>query len=101
MDERGRDGATLLADRLRLVAALSALGAEALKLQQREGALRIEAMRLEGGGDAPDGDLEGEAAALALARRDLDERVAAAEREIEAIDRLLAGAGDGGGRERR
>jgi len=101
MDERARDRTALLTDRLRLVGALAALGAEALKLQQREGALRIERMRLEELGDAAGGDLDGETAALEAARRDLDERVAAAERDIGTIDRLLAESGGGGGRNRR
>jgi len=104
MDERARDRTALLTDRLRLVGALAALGAEALKLQQREGALRIEMMRVEDDAAATDGDvrgLEAEADALAAARGDLDDRVAAAERDIGTIDRLLASAGGGRGEDER
>lgn len=88
----------LLNKRLALVARISLLNAEALKLTQRSGAVDMERLHVEltasrGGRARPTADdlreVEAEADAIRTAQVDCEARTAAAEGELEAIDRLL------------
>lgn len=91
----------LLQTRLSLVAALSALNAEALKFIQTLGAIDMDRLRIEleqersGASEQLVRDLhevEMKAEAVRAASAECDERIAAVEREVEAVDRLLAAA---------
>jgi hypothetical protein len=93
----------LMTKRMTLVSSISALNAEALKLIQRLGALEMETMRIErdmaheGTGDElvrALHEVEKEADALRAAQAECEERIAAAEQDIDATDRLLRAAID-------
>ncbi len=91
----------LLERRLSLVAALSALNAEALKWTQLLGAIEMDIQRMElesGRREASEQlvrDLHGAATSadsIRTALSDCEERIAAAERQVDEVDRLLAAA---------
>jgi hypothetical protein len=91
----------LLERRLSLVVALSGLNAEALKWTQLLGAIEMDIQRMElelGRGSAPEQlvqDLhsaETSAASIRTALAECEERIAAAERQVYEVDRLLAAA---------
>lgn len=96
--------AELFQKRLSLVASISALNAEALKLAQTLGAVEMDVLRieLERGKTGDSGELvrllheaKMNAEAIQAAQAECEERIAAVEREVEEIDRLLAAvAGD-------
>jgi len=92
----------LLGRRLSLVATLSGLNAEVLKLTQLLGAIEMDIQRMElelgrnGASEQLVRDLHGaetNAASIRTALSDCEERVAAAERHVDEIDRLLAASG--------
>lgn len=91
----------LLERRLSLVAALSALNAEALKWTQFLGAIEMDILRMEleigrsGASEQLVRDLRGaqtSADGIRTALSDCEERIAAAERQVDEVDRLLAAA---------
>ncbi|RWB76111.1 MAG: hypothetical protein EOQ50_11680 [Mesorhizobium sp.] len=91
----------LLEKRLSLVAALSGLNAEALKWTQLLGAIEMDILRMEleigrsGTSEQLVRDLHGaetSAASIRTALSDCEERIAAAERQVDEVDRLLAAA---------
>lgn len=95
-----RDG--LLARRLELVARVSELTAEALRLNQKRAGIEMDLLRLEleigrsGRSEQLVQDLheaEGRAAAIMLACTECEERIVAAEDDVAAVDRSLE-AGD-------
>lgn len=89
----------LLQRRLSLVASISALNAEALKLIQKLGAIEMEVLRLEleagrnGSSEQLVRDLheaETGADAIRAKQAECEARIAAVEQEVEETDRLLA-----------
>ncbi|MBN9550108.1 MAG: hypothetical protein J0H31_14815 [Alphaproteobacteria bacterium] len=91
----------LLERRLSLVAALSGLNAEGLKWTQLLGATEMDIQRMEleldrdGACEQLVRDLHGaetSAASIRIALSDCEERIAAAERQVDEVDRLLAEA---------
>jgi hypothetical protein len=96
--------ADLLRERLTLVAALSALNAEALKLIQRLGAVEMDVLRLELESDR-DGaspelvrllhEAEVEAESIRAGQARCDEEIATVEAQVDEIDRRLASGGNG------
>jgi len=101
MTDASHERTQLLQRRLSLVTALSALNAEALKWNQLLGAVEMDIQRLElerdrsGASEQLVRDLHGaEASAgrIGTALADCEERIAAAERQVDEVDRLLAEA---------
>ncbi|MGX5799786.1 hypothetical protein ACWGS9_00895 [Bradyrhizobium sp. Arg314] len=91
----------LLERRLSLVGALSGLNAEALKWTQLLGAIEMDIQRMElelgrsGAAEQLVRDLHGAETSIASIRTalsDCEERIAAAERQVDEVDRLLATA---------
>ncbi len=91
----------LLQRRLSLVVALSGLNAEALKWTQLLGAIEMDIQRMElelgrnGASEELVRDLHGaetSADSIRTALSDCEERIAAAERQVDEVDRLLAAA---------
>jgi len=92
----------LLERRLSLVVGLSGLNAEALKWTQLLGAIEMDIQRMEleldrnGASEQLVRDLHGaetSAASIRIALSDCEERIAAAERQVDEVDRLLAASG--------
>lgn len=100
-DDTSKVPTDLLEKRLSLVAALSALNAEALKWTQLLGAIEMDILRIEleiGRGGASEQlarDLHGVQAtadSIRAALSDCEERIVVAERQVDEVDRLLASA---------
>jgi hypothetical protein len=94
--------AELFSGRLTLVATLSSLNAEALKLVQRLGAVEMDVLRieLESSRDGLSAELvrllheaEAEAEAIRAAQARCEESIATVERQVEDIDRMIAAGG--------
>lgn len=92
----------LLGRRLALVADVSALNAEALKLTQSIAGLEMEVLRCEleiaRNGESVElvrdlHEASSNAEATAAARSDCEERIAAVEEEVREVDRMLAAIG--------
>jgi len=103
MTDRSPGPAELLHERLSLVARLSALNAEALKLIQRLGAVEMDVLRIEleagRNGSSPElvrllHEAEADAETIRAAQARCDEDIAAVEGQVEDIDRRLATGND-------
>ncbi|MBX3566997.1 MAG: hypothetical protein KF914_03005 [Rhizobiaceae bacterium] len=104
MVDRSTDAQGLLRRRLGLVADLSALNAEALRHQQALAGVEMEALRCEiaiGRGDEQSGlvrdlhEAQSSARSFAAAKAGCEDRMAAIEDEIRAVDEQIAALGPG------
>lgn len=104
MVDRSTDAQGLLRHRLRLVADLSALNAEALRHQQALAGVEMEALRCVlaiGRGDEQSGlvrdlhEARSSGRSIAEAKAGCEDRIAAIEDELRAVDEAIAALGPG------